>query len=161
MTEERRPFLGRSMGIIRESKTSQRAAARAYEEEALEAEQYSDPYRILSREQLRRRAEREKESARRPKAWREQLELGRTGAKQTVIVKKSVAKTRSAAAKVAKKHADRIYTSRETKDVWRFRQRPPGCFQEGSMRTWCKPGNGVCIVYGTLKKGAEKRKACK
>lgn len=81
--------------------------------------------------------------------------------KQTVIVKKSMAKTRSAASKVAKKYGDRIYTSRETKGVWRFRQRPPECFVQGTLRTWCKPGNGVCIVYGKLKQGAEKRKACK
>jgi hypothetical protein len=80
-------------------------------------------------------------------------------AKQTVIVKKSAAKTRSRAAKVAKKYADRIYTSRETKNVWRFRQRPPSCFS-GGMRTWCKPDKSVCVVYGTLKSGASKRKAC-
>lgn len=81
-------------------------------------------------------------------------------AKQTVIVKKSAGKTRARASKLAKPYADRLYTSRETKGTWRFRQRPPECFVPDTLRTFC-PVNGVCIVYGTLKKGSGKRKSCK
>lgn len=82
--------------------------------------------------------------------------------KQSVIVKKSAAKTRKAAAKLAKKHADRIYTSRETKNNFRFRQRPPSCFVQGTFKSFpIPPDGGVTITYGTLKKGAENKKACK
>lgn len=81
-------------------------------------------------------------------------------AKQTVIVKKSVAPTRKAAKKIAKKHADRIYTSRETGQSFRFRQRPVSCFIEGTFRT-AKLPNGVSIIYGVLKREKENRKACK
>jgi hypothetical protein len=82
--------------------------------------------------------------------------------KQTVIVKKSAAKTRKAAEKLAKKHADRIYTSRETKNNFRFRQRPPGCFIQSTFKNFPVPPDGdVTITYGTLKKGAEKKKACR
>lgn len=86
--------------------------------------------------------------------------------KQTVIVRKSAAPTRKAAEKLARRHADRIYTARETEKSWRFRQRPPDCFvrrKRGlSFRTFCvPPDRSVCIVYGELKKGAEKRKACR
>jgi hypothetical protein len=81
--------------------------------------------------------------------------------KQTVIVRKSAAGSRSAAEMVARRHADRIYTSRETSSGYRFRQRPPSCFTTGSLRTFCVPGGEVCIVYGTLKKSAERRKACR
>ncbi len=83
-------------------------------------------------------------------------------AKQTVIVKKSAARTRKAAKKLASRHADRVYTSRETKNNFRFRQRPPICFVQGTFKTFPVPPDGkVSIVYGTLKKGAENKKACK
>lgn len=82
------------------------------------------------------------------------------GVKQTVIVRKSAAPTRAAALRLARRHADRIYTSRETSTSWRFRQRPPSCFA-GRMRTFCVPGGKVCVVYGTLREGAEKRRACR
>lgn len=81
--------------------------------------------------------------------------------KQTVIVKKASAATRKAAEKIARRHADRIYTSRETTDSWRFRQRPPSCFVRGTLRMFLLPNGKVIIVYGTLKTGAEKRKACR
>lgn len=80
-------------------------------------------------------------------------------AQQTVLVKKSLAPTRRAASKVARRHADRIYTSRQTKNYWRFRQRPPSCFS-GSFRTE-KRADGVLVVYGTLKKDAKGRRACR
>lgn len=81
--------------------------------------------------------------------------------KQTIIVRKSAAGSRSAAEAIARRHADRIYTSRETSAGYRFRQRPPSCFATGSLRTFCVPDGKVCIVYGTLRKGAEKKKACR
>lgn len=149
-----------SMGIHKAMPGFSYRYARSLQEEAEEAEEQWDPS-LRTRESLRVRAETIKEKARLPKKRREELELGRGRAKQTVIVKKKTAKTRGEAAKVAKKYADRVYTSRGEKNVWRFRQRPPECFVPGTMRTWCKPGNGVCIVYGTLKDGAEKRKSCK
>lgn len=72
---------------------------------------------------------------------------------QTVIVSKKVAKTRAGATKVARKYANRIYTSRETKTSWRFRQRPPKDFVQKSFRTFPVPGSpGISLVYGTLKK---------
>jgi hypothetical protein len=82
---------------------------------------------------------------------------------QTVLVKKSAAPTRAAAEKLARPHADRIYTSREDKNYWRFRQRPPGCFTEGpfTYTTKCIRNGKVCLVYARLKKGAEARKACR
>lgn len=81
-------------------------------------------------------------------------------AKQTVIVKKAVAPTRAAAARLARRHADRVTTSRETGQSFRFKQRPTGCFIDGTYRT-AKLPNGVSIVYGVLKRGAENRKSCK
>lgn len=85
------------------------------------------------------------------------------GAKQTVIVKKTAAPTRREAGRIARRFADRIYTSRydRARREWRFRQRPPGCFVKSTFRTWCKPGKDVCVVYGRLKKGAEKRSSCR
>jgi len=71
---------------------------------------------------------------------------------QTVIVTKKVAKTRAAATKVARKYANRIYTSRETKNTWRFRQRPPEDFDKKTFRTFKIPDvEGVSLVYGDLK----------
>lgn len=78
--------------------------------------------------------------------------------KQTVIVRKSRARTRTQAEKLARKYADRIYTSRETKTSWRFRQRPPSCFL--TMRTVCFD-NGVCLVVGKLKRGARSKRGCR
>lgn len=160
MAEQRKPHPGRSMGVVRAG--SVREHLREIEREAMEREEGGgDPYGSWSREGLRSWVQREREMDRSRGKRREELELGRGRAKQTVIVKKTTAKTRGEAAKVAKKYADRVYTSRGEKNVWRFRQRPPQCFVPGTMRTWCKPGNGVCIVYGTLKEDAKKRKSCR
>lgn len=74
---------------------------------------------------------------------------------QTVIVSKDVAPTRAKATTIAREHAKRIYTSRETKDSWRFRQRPPGDFVKGSFRTRPIPGLGISLVYGRLKRGVK------
>lgn len=76
---------------------------------------------------------------------------------QTVIISKDIAKTREAAAKVAREFANRIYTSRETKTSWRFRQRPPDDFRKGTFRTK-KIQDGISLVYGTLKASAKKKK---
>ena len=80
------------------------------------------------------------------------------GATQSVIVKTTRARTRTQATKVARKHANRIYTSRETSTSFRFRQRPPSCFL--TLRTKCLP-NGVCLVVGKLKRGARSRRSCR
>lgn len=72
---------------------------------------------------------------------------------QTVIVSKAVAKTRQKAEQLARSHADRIYTSRETSSSWRFRQRPPSDFKKGSFRTFHVPNApGVTLIYGDLKR---------
>ena len=72
---------------------------------------------------------------------------------QTVIVSKQIASSREQATEIAGKFANRIYTSRETGESWRFRQRPPGDFKSGTFRTFHVPGNeGVTLVYGDLKK---------
>jgi ATP-dependent DNA ligase len=71
--------------------------------------------------------------------------------KQTVIVNKSIATNREQAQAIAKQFADRLYTSRETGQSYRFRQKPPEVFKDGSFRT-SKVAPGVSIVYGKLKK---------
>lgn len=72
---------------------------------------------------------------------------------QTVIVSKTVAKTRAKAERLARLHANRIYTSRETSHSWRFRQRPPTDFKKGTFRTFHLPGSpGITLVYGDLKR---------
>lgn len=81
-------------------------------------------------------------------------------AKQTVLVSKKLAPSRGAAMKVAKRHADRIYTSREVKNFWRFRQRPPSCFS-GTFRTEKRAGGKILVVYGTLKESAKTRRVCR
>jgi hypothetical protein len=73
-------------------------------------------------------------------------------AKQSVIVKKSSpkAKTLAAAKAIAKKYADRIYTSRTTSTSYRFRQRPPSDFKKGSFKTLALSKH-ISLVYGILK----------
>lgn len=82
------------------------------------------------------------------------------GVKQTVLVSKAAAPTRSAAERIARRHADRIYTSRETKNFWRFRQRPPSCFT-GRFRAEKIRDGKVILVYGILRKDAERNRACR
>jgi len=81
-------------------------------------------------------------------------------AKQSVIVRKThpKAKTRVGATRVARRYADRIYTSRETRSSWRFRQRPPGCFRVMKTKSL---SSHVLLVLGLLKKGARARRACR
>ncbi len=64
------------------------------------------------------------------------------------------------AAELAFPYADRIYTARETKGVFRFRQRPPSCFVKGTI--WTQTINDrVSVIMGRLKKGMEKKRGCK
>ena len=82
---------------------------------------------------------------------------------QTIIVSKKIAKSRAAAERIARSYANRMYTSRETKTSWRFRQRPPEDFRKGSFRTkkiLDEKGKaiGVSLVYGTLKRQKKKKK---
>ena len=72
---------------------------------------------------------------------------------QTVIISKELASTRAKAERIARKHANRIYTSRETKGSFRFRQRPPGDFNKKSFRSFPLPHEpGIVLVYGKLKR---------
>jgi len=75
---------------------------------------------------------------------------------QTVIVPKKLAASRSKATKLARRHANRIYTSRETGQSYRFRQRPPTDFVKSSFRTVKLP-DGISLVYGKLKPSAIKK----
>lgn len=70
---------------------------------------------------------------------------------QTVIVSKDVADSRDEAKGIAKDYAKRMYTSRETGQSYRFRQRPPEDFVPSSFRTKKIPDQGVSLVYGKLK----------
>lgn len=81
-------------------------------------------------------------------------------AKQTVLVKKTSARTRRAARRAVKPYVDRISKVEETGSSFRFVQRPVSCFVKGSYRTAMLP-NGVSFIYGVLKRGAQNRKACK
>lgn len=81
-------------------------------------------------------------------------------AKQVVIVKKTAAKSRKAAARVARPHADRRAAAQETGSSFRFIQRPTSCFIPGTYRT-AKLSKSISIVYGVLKRGAKNRAACK
>jgi len=73
--------------------------------------------------------------------------------KQTIIISKShpLVKDRKDAEKIARHYADKIYTSRETSSSYRFRQRPPSDFVEGSFKTE-KINEYISIVWGELKK---------
>lgn len=77
--------------------------------------------------------------------------------KQTVIVNKSVARTLKKALKKAKPHTDRVYTSRETQQSFRFRQRPPKDFYPESFIT-VQAEPGVSVVLGDLRKEKRKKK---
>jgi len=72
---------------------------------------------------------------------------------QTIIVSKATASTRKRAEKLARPHARRIYTSRETSASWQFRQRPPSDFVKGSFKSFPLPQEpGIVLVYGKLKR---------
>ena len=78
--------------------------------------------------------------------------------KQTVIVKKSHPLVRQArdrdkpivAERVARRHADRIYTSRETDTSFRFRQIDPGKVKKDTYKT-VSHGPHVNVVWAELK----------
>ena len=84
---------------------------------------------------------------------------------QTVTVKKTLAPTRKKAERIVRNMKKRTYTSRKTPNQWRFRQRPPDCFRKDGYFTKCfeKGGvqKGVCLVFAQLKRGSERRKACR
>jgi len=66
---------------------------------------------------------------------------------------KAVTRTRAQAKRIAEGFKFKsIYTSRETENSFRFRQRPPTDFVAGSFRTKRLPEFGVSLVYGKLKK---------
>ena len=59
----------------------------------------------------------------------------------------------------AKRAAQRVLSAgysvkkiRETTQSYRFRQRPPSDFVEGSFRTYHIPGKHITVVYGKPKK---------
>jgi hypothetical protein len=79
---------------------------------------------------------------------------------QTVLVSRATAPTLKEAERIARQHADRIYTSRRTKNYWRFRQRPPGCFAGGYKSEKIRKGK-VVLIYATLKKSATQRRICR
>lgn len=80
-------------------------------------------------------------------------------AKQTIIVPRELAADRKSAEAIARQHADRIYTSRETESSFRFRQRHPDRFDSSTFRYWKHP-SGVGIIFGKLKEdGIEKKSA--
>lgn len=68
---------------------------------------------------------------------------------QTILVSKEVAPSEAEAKKKALKYgrADKVD---ETEQSFRFRQRPPSDFVEGSFRSF-KPEEGVTLVFGQLK----------
>jgi predicted nucleotide-binding protein (sugar kinase/HSP70/actin superfamily) len=69
---------------------------------------------------------------------------------QSVIVKKShpLVKSEKDAEEIARKYADRIYTSRETESSYRFRQMDDDKFSKFRTKVINKY---VSIVYGLLK----------
>lgn len=67
------------------------------------------------------------------------------------MVSKMIAHSLRQAERIARRFADRIYTSRETENYYRFRQVAPEKFEEGSYKTE-KAARGVYIVWGELKK---------
>lgn len=70
---------------------------------------------------------------------------------QTIIIMKSIAESREAAEKIAKKFG-KVVTSRETENSWRFRQRTPGDFKKGSFKAFRPKGKqGVVLLFGELK----------
>lgn len=76
---------------------------------------------------------------------------------QTIIISKSVAKTAAEAHKLAAKYGKAGEVD-ETSQSFRYRQRAPEDFAEGSMRTWENPNDkGVKIVFGALKGGDAKK----
>lgn len=72
---------------------------------------------------------------------------------QTIIVSKSVARSKRTASDIARHYAASITAIDETPSAWRFRQRPVSDFKRGSFRflpLFDQPG--VILVYGKLKR---------
>lgn len=69
---------------------------------------------------------------------------------QAIIVSKTIAETLGEARKIARSHGSSNKTSRETETSFRFRQRPPSDFKEGSFKTY-SIANGVSLVKGETK----------
>jgi hypothetical protein len=84
-------------------------------------------------------------------------QVGRDWCTQSVMIRKKTAVGKDA--RMARSHVlregYRAPKVDETPGFWRFRQLPPGHFQEGSMGTLCVSKN-MCFVRGVLKRG----KAC-
>jgi len=70
-------------------------------------------------------------------------------AAQTLIFDKSKFETVESALNWAKAHGFEHYTSRETDNMWRVRQRPPEDFKPGSMRT-IEIEPGISLIDGEL-----------
>lgn len=82
-------------------------------------------------------------------------------AEQAVIVKKTHpwVKSKAQAVRLAKFHAQRgPRETEETKKSFRVIQRPSRCFRQFRAQ---KRGDNVTIIWGKLKKGAARKKACK
>jgi len=77
------------------------------------------------------------------------IENPRKGNLQTIIVDKTKAKNIEEAKKIAKDYGAEHLQPDETSSSFRFRQRNPSDFVEGSFRT--KKIDGVSLVYGELK----------
>lgn len=70
---------------------------------------------------------------------------------QTIIISKDIAKTKQEAEAIAKDFGASELSVDETDSSFRFRQRDPKDFIEGSFKTFQTPKNGVSLVYGKLK----------
>jgi len=75
----------------------------------------------------------------------------REGSLQTIIVNKSHAKSLDKAKSIAKEFGAEHMSVDETENSYRFRQRNPSDFIDGSFRTHTIPEKGVSLVYGKLK----------
>lgn len=76
----------------------------------------------------------------------------RPGNLQSVVVSKEVAKSKDEAVKIAKDFGAKHTRVDENDTQYRFRQRNPGDFIEGSFRTFKAPAKaGVTLIYGKLK----------
>lgn len=71
---------------------------------------------------------------------------------QTFVVSKEIASSVAEAKKIAEDFDMKTSKVDETSSSYRFRQRDPGDFKEGSFRSFQPPGKkGVTMVFGALK----------
>lgn len=80
-----------------------------------------------------------------------EIDSPRPGSLQTVVVAKSHAKSVDEAKAIAKDFGATHLTPDETDSSYRFRQRNPEDFVEGSFRTKAIDAKGVSLIYGRLK----------